>query len=311
VDTNWWIDREWGPLWRQHRAFKRQGKPGSAALVRKLALHPNFKWFGTWDHHPRNDVRKYLARVGQQQPGSVPQMTIMRRIHRRCHSRYDGGGPAENAAYMRWIRAFASGIGNSRVVLAYEPDSLGTLECLSRAHRGGRLRLHRAAVDVLSKLPNATIYLEGGASDWRPARVIARRLGAIGIRKVRGFMVNVTHHDWTRNNVRYCREVSRRVGGKHCVISTTDNGNGPLRFKRWRDRRRNIWYWENIWCNPPNGAAGPPPKVSPLGAGHVVDAYLWIGRPGYSGGTCNGGPARGAGTFWPELAVRLARRARW
>jgi endoglucanase len=67
----------------------------------------------------------------------------------------------------------------------------------------------------------------------------------------------------------------------------------------------------NIWCNPPNGASGPAPKVAPLGRSHVVDAYFWIGRPGYSGGTCNGGPKEGAGVFWPKLALRLARRARW
>jgi len=31
-------------------------------------------------------------------------------------------------------------------------------------------------VDVLSKLPNASVYLEGGASDWEPARRVAKML---------------------------------------------------------------------------------------------------------------------------------------
>ena len=55
----------------------------------------------------------------------------------------------------------------------------------------------------------------------------ASMLRRIGVAKVRGFMLNVTHHDWTANNIAYGRKVSRRIGGKPFVVSTSYNGRGP------------------------------------------------------------------------------------
>lgn len=34
----------------------------------------------------------------------------------------------------------------------------------------------------------------------------------------------------------------------------------------------------------------------------AVDAYLWVKRPGYSNGACNGGPAR-VGAWWEKRAI--------
>ena len=55
----------------------------------------------------------------------------------------------------------------------------------------------RYGVDVLSKLPNATVYIEAGASDWESPARTAKLLRQVGVAKVRGFMLNVTHYDWT------------------------------------------------------------------------------------------------------------------
>ncbi|MFJ4217673.1 glycoside hydrolase family 6 protein, partial [Streptomyces hydrogenans] len=59
------------------------------------------------------------------------------------------------------------------------------------------------------------------------------------------------------------------------------------------------------WCNPPGRSLGVPPTDRTGDA--LVDAYLWIKRPGDSDGQCRGGPS--AGTWWPEYALGLARRA--
>ncbi|MGW5026607.1 glycoside hydrolase family 6 protein, partial [Streptomyces albidoflavus] len=40
----------------------------------------------------------------------------------------------------------------------------------------------------------------------------------------------------------------------------------------------------------------------------LLDAYLWIKRPGESDGSCRGGPS--AGTWWPEYALGLARNTK-
>ena len=290
------------PAYRQYRRYLHRGMRRRAALIWRIAGQPRFKWFGRWTRHgPRlvHTVRKWLERAHRQQPGSVPLMVVMRHQGKGCGPGYRGGGRREDARHRGWIRRFARAIGSRRVVIGYEPDSLGTVDCLSRSRRMARLRVLRYGVDVLSRLPNATIYLEGGASDWEPARRTARMLRFIGIHKVRGFMLNVTHFDWTINNVRYGLRVSRLTGGKPFIISTALNGRGPIHL---RASRRRI----NVWCDPRARGLGMPPTTNTMRP--KVDAYLWIGRPGYSAGRCNGARRR-PGSWWPTRALTLARYA--
>jgi endoglucanase len=119
-------------------------------------------------------------------------------------------------------------------------------------------------------------------------------------------MLNVTHHDWTHANIRYGLEVSELVGGKPFVISTGFNGRGPVHYRRWINRSRNQWRRINIWCHP--GLRGLGPEPTTLTAHPKVDAYLYVSRPGYSGGSCNGGPLP-VGTWWAERALMYARLA--
>ncbi len=192
------------------------------------------------------------------------------------------------------------------MVIGFEPDSLGTIDCLAGSRRMKRLRLLRYGVDVLSKLPNATVYLEGGASDWEPAARTARQLRYVGIAKVRGFMLNVTHYDWTANNIKHGLAISRRVGGKPFIISTSFNGRGPVHYRRWINRRKHIWRTVNVWCHPLKRGLGPIPTTR---TGHrKVDGYFYIGRPGFSGGSCNGGPLP-VGSWFGARAVMFGRYA--
>jgi endoglucanase len=296
----WFVD----PLetaYHRWQEAKDAGRADEASLLWRIAREPRFRWFGKFTRPDLSrQIRRYLTRVQCEAPGTIPQMAILRAEANECHRRYLGGGRAEDASTRAWYEEFARAIGSTRVVIAFEPDSLGTISCLARHRRRARLRLLRYGVDVLSQLPNATIYLEAAASDWERAGSIARKLRSIGIRKVRGFMLNVTHFDWTRSNIRYGLRVSRATGGKHFVINTSANGRGPLHIRR-RGRRR-----LNRWCNPPNRGLGPRPTT--LTSHPKVDAYLWIGRPGYSAGACNGGPTP-PGAWWPERALELARNA--
>ena len=192
------------------------------------------------------------------------------------------------------------------MVIAFEPDSLGTVDCLARDRRQDRLNVLRYGVDRLSQLPNATIYLEAGASDWEAASRTAKQLRYIGISKVRGFMLNVTHHDWTRNNIQHGLQISRMVGGKHFIINTSYNGRGPLHYKRWISKAAHKWRRINVWCNPGLRGLGPAPTTDTQNP--LVDAYMYINRPGYSAGSCNGGPLP-VGTWWPSRALMYATYA--
>jgi endoglucanase len=287
--------------WRQYEWYRRRGRSGSAAQIWKLASRPQFRWFGRWDRPLGTRLRDYIGRAQQQ--GEVPLITVLRHQKRGCGG-YDAGGAAEDARTRRWYRAFARDVGSARVVIAFEPDSLGTLDCLVSSRRQAMLDLLRYGVDLLAALPNATVYLEAGASDWEAAERTARQLRYIGIDKVRGFMLNATHMDWTGNNILHGLKISRLTGGKHFIVNTSSNGRGPVHH--WQvvsGRRRRI----NVWCNPPGRGLGPAPTTT-TARPEKVDAYMWIGRPGYSHGACNGGPMP-VGKWWPAHALMYARNA--
>ena len=287
------------PAYLSYARYARTGRVGEARLMWKVAGQPRFRWFGRWTRpNMEQKVRDYLGCAAALQPGTVPLLTVMRHQGKGCNRHYTAGGAAEDAATRHWYDRFAHAVGNARIVIAFEPDSLGTLDCLARHRRRARLNTLRYGVDVLSRLPNATIYLEAGASDWEPARRTARQLRYIGIHKVRGFMLNVTHYDWTARNVAHGRRISRRVGGKPFIVSTGTNGRGPIHFKRG-------WTRINVWCHPLKRGLGPTPRVNPTAK---VDAYMWIARAGYSSGSCNGGPLP-VGTWWPERALMYAKYA--
>jgi endoglucanase len=228
--------------------------------------------------------------------GAVHVFTVMRAEASKCGPHYTAGGPVEDVRTRAWHDDLARAIGSDRVVIAFEPGSLGTIDCLAPSRRDDRMRLLRYGVDALSRLPNATIYLEGGASDWEPAQRTARQLRAIRIAKVRGFMLNATHQDWTSKNVAHGLEISRLTGGKHFVINTAENGRGPIHHYLPNGRRI------TVWCNPPKRGLGPPPTTDT--SNPMVDANLWINRPGYAQ-SCEHRPIK----WYPPRALSYARFA--
>lgn len=298
VGQRWWDQNTpYNLTWNGFRKLSREGRAKDAADMRLLAEQPQFRWWGQWERPIASKLRKTFAYMDQTAPGSVPLLAAFGHKGDGCGPTYLGGGAAEDARYRRFIRGFAQGVGRREVVIAFEPDSLGTVECLARHRRRARLRALAYGVKVLSRLPNATVYVDAGASDWQGVPAMARKLRAVGVHRVRGFMLNATHQATTAGNVRFGLRLSRRLGGKHFIVSTSHNGNGPLR----RGGRL-------VWCNPPTAAAGARPTTSTVHP--KVDAYLWVERPGFSNGACNGGPAR-VGAWWEERALALVRRAKW
>ena len=140
-----------------------------------------------------------------------------------------------------------------------------------------------------------------GLSSWMPAKVAAERLKKAGIDKAQGFALNTSNYRATDELIAYGKEISAMVGGKHFVIDTSRNGNGPLELPEGEDAG------EKAWCNPPGRALGSPPTTQT--ADPLCDAYLWLKKPGESDGECNGGPK--AGEWWQEQALELARNAKF
>ncbi len=241
--SQWYVDAK-EPAFKSMLEY---GNTPSGRQMAKIALSPRFRWFGRFTNVPRT-ICRFIREA--ETYGKVPLVATLRHQGKQCNSRYQAGGVAEDEATKRWFEDFARGIGDSRVIIAFEPDSVGTIECLARSRRSARVAVLRHGIDVLSRLPNATIYIEATAADWKPVSYVARQLRQIGVSKVRGFMLNVTHYEWTRENIRYGRKLSKRLGGKHFVISTAMNGRGSVRVPRGKRKF-------NVLCHPLYRGAGP------------------------------------------------------
>ena len=242
------------------RHLERTGQHGKADLIWKIASQPKALWLGRFTR-PNFSVKVRRLIDPARDRGEVPIFTVLRAQATGCSPTYQGGGPAEDRRTENWYDDLARVIGDDRVVIAFEPDSLGTIDCLAPSRRDDRLRVLGHGVDVLSKLPNATVYIEAGASDWESADRTAKLLRNVGVSKVRGFMLNVTHYDWTGNNIQHGLEISRRLGGKHFIINTAENGRGGVHYKKWIDRSRHIWRRITVWCNPGMRGLGPAPTT--------------------------------------------------
>jgi endoglucanase len=290
------------PAMNEWRHLERTGQHGKADLIWKIASQPKAMWFGRFTRP--NFFEKVRRRIEPARArGEVPIFTVLRAQATGCSPTYQGGGRGEDRRTMNWYDELARAIGNDRVVVAFEPDSLGTIDCLAPSRRDDRYRVLAHGVDVLSRLPNVTLYIEAGASDWENAKRTAKQLRIVGVGKARGFMLNVTHYDWTANNIKHGLEISRLTGGKHFIINTAENGRGGVHYKKWISRSRHIWRRITVWCNPGLRGLGPSPTTQ-TARPDKVDAYMWINRPGFAQ-SCQGRPIN----WYLPRALTLARYA--
>jgi endoglucanase len=268
----------------------RASKPAEAAALAKIASQPAAEWLGEWNSNIELTTRVRTAKANE--TGAVAVFVVYNIPNRDC-GQYSKGGLSRADAYQAWIRALAKGIGSGRAAVILEPDGLGLLtKCLSPKDQEVRLGLLRDAVQVLEANGNTGVYLDAGNPHWMPANEMAPRLKGAGIDQADGFALNVSNYMTTKENTEYGQAISRLVGGKHFVIDTSRNGNGPAP--------------DFDWCNPHGRAIGHRPTAQT--GEPLIDALLWIKRPGESDGECKGGPR--SGEFWIEMAVELANNAK-
>ncbi|MFI1107852.1 glycoside hydrolase family 6 protein [Streptomyces physcomitrii] len=290
-DSPFWVDPK-SPAAAQLRQWQREGRGKDAATLRQIARRPVALW-------PSGKDAGATVRAATRAAEKADRTAVFVAYHiphRDC-GQHSAGGAEDAAAYQRWIWSFAEGIGNRRALVVLEPDAVGhnVDGCTPPQYHRERYELLRAAIDRLKQQPRTQVYLDAGNPGWLkdPAR-LAGPLRSAGIGRADGFALNVANFQSVAVNREYGHRLSRMLGGKHFVIDTSRNGLGPLTGNR-----------REGWCNPPGRALGRPPTTATGDA--LVDAYLWIKRPGESDGACRGGPA--AGTWWPDYALGLARRA--
>jgi len=344
---------------RQAATWQAQGRTADAATMRKLSTIAQAIW--VLDGSPlevQEQVDTIMKAAGKQH--AVPVL-VAYNIPRRDGAQFSAGGASTEQEYRDWIDGFSRGIGNRPAVVILEPDSLALLSseeagggASSRPVDGAfvdeRFRLIRYAVDRLRGSPLTAVYLDGGHSAWHDVNDyeagygasqvrlgMATRLMRAGIDRATGFFLNVSNYRTNDDLIAFGTKLSRAIhlrqqtGAASCtdadlaavtenpsklthfVLDTSRNGQGPWIAPdgQYSDPQE--------WCNPPGRGVGSRPTTR---TGHpLVDAFLWVKRPGESDGSCNRGtPGPGdpehdgqvlpvAGDWWGEYALGLAQRA--
>ncbi|HEY2159977.1 MAG TPA: glycoside hydrolase family 6 protein [Solirubrobacteraceae bacterium] len=276
-----------------------------------IASQPGTARFGVFSYTSpyvgtiQTAVSRYLTRAAATAPGSVPLLATYTLVH-GAHG--NGDTPAQVAAYQNFINGFAQGIGSYRAVLFLEEDSVITMPSLNRVGQQTRINELSYAINTLTaNCPHLVIYLDSGAADALPAKTAAGFLNRAGISKIQGFFLNSTHFDSTSKEIRYGNQISAMTGGKHFVVNTGTNGQGPLTPKDI------VKSGNEVLCNPVNRGLGAKPTTK---TGYPkVDAFEWTTNPGESGGQCHDQPgyelpgAPPTGAYWPKYALMLVKYA--
>lgn len=287
-----------GPFWvnpdgtaaRQAAAYERDGRTDDAARIRKIAEQPTGEWIGP--ENPEREARGLTEAA--ERSGRTALLVLYDIPHRDC-GQYSRGGAADGDAYRAWIDGVARGVGDRAATVVLEPDAVMQMVngCTPAALHAERYDLLKHAVVRLKSLKRTKVYLDAGNAGWGSPDRIAGPLRRAGVDRADGFAVNVSNFYSTADSLAYAGQLSARTGGKHFVIDTSRNGNGPYTSGDPAER----------WCNPPGRALGDRPTTDT--ADPLADAYLWVKRPGESDGECKGGPK--AGQWWPAYALELTK----
>ncbi|MEV5983488.1 glycoside hydrolase family 6 protein [Streptomyces sp. NPDC052051] len=287
--TPFWVNPD-GNAARQVAALEKAGKKSEADQIRKIARQPTGEWIGP--ENPEAEARGFTEAAEKAHRTAI--LVLYDIPHRDC-GQFSQGGAADGNAYRAWIDGVARGIGDRHATVILEPDGVLHMVdgCTPEEFHEERYDLLKGAITKLKELPHTKVYLDAGNAGWQHPDQIFEPLRWAGVERADGFAVNVSNFYSTRDSLAYGKQLSAKIGGKHFVIDTSRNGNGP--YTAGDPSRR--------WCNPPGRALGEPPTTKT--ADPLVDAYLWIKRPGESDGTCKGGPK--AGDWWASYALALAK----
>ena len=201
-----------------------------AGLIQAIADQPFTDRFGSWNGpSPEGAVFQFLRNADVQDPASIPTLATYWIVNGQCARGGSADSPQRIAAYERFINGLSAGIGNFRAVVFLEMDSLITTPCLHGRALDARMTELRYAVTTLEQNPHVVLYMDAGAGDALSYKTAARLLTSAGVHQAQGFFLNSTHFDWTTSEVAYGQKLAGALHGAHFVVSTSDNGKGPLR----------------------------------------------------------------------------------
>lgn len=272
---------------RKENELRASNSDDDADLLQSISCTPQAIWI-LGDN--QEIAQGKVERAVEESNGKIPVFVI---YNAPQHSSLIWGtGVGNGDAYLAWITTIADSIGESDAWIVMEPDAIPLSHNLSSVSRKMRHAEIRGAVEIFKdRAPNARVYLDAGHNVWKLADRVSEYLDASGLDKADGFSLNVSNYQSLSDEVAYGKKISDLTGGKHYIIDTSRNGNGPA--------------GPYDWCNASGRAIGEAPTTNTNNS--LVDAFVWVKLPGESDGTCNGGPS--PGKFWLDYAIDLIREA--
>ncbi len=270
------------------------------ALIHSIAIEPRTRTFGAWypNDQIQQSVQNYITNVQQGNPDVLVQMAIFRLQPWESSACKTLPTADQQASYKQWINNFAAGVGSARTAIVLQPD-LPFAFCVPNASLIP-LQLVSYAAQVLSALPNTSVYIDAGAADWSPVDRSAYLLENAGIQYARGFELNSTHFDGTGNQIFHGAAIVNALAkagfpGKHFVINTSGNGRpfthpyymqhggtGPGFNSAPECTTTTQTHCVTLGIPPTWHVTDPRFKLHANAlhfAARFVDAYLWIGKP--------------------------------
>jgi endoglucanase len=294
--TGFFVDLQ-TPAAAQVQEWDKEGRTDDAKQLTKIAKQPLPLWASGDVAQVEPQTREYVSRA--EKAGQKPLLVAYNIPHRDCGS-FSGGGAPNGDYYRNWINGLASAVRGSSATVVLEPDAVPheISGCVDGSLRDERYLLLGEAVDSL-RSAGAAVYLDAGNPGFiADAGAIAAALDRSGVKRADGFALNVANFFATEDSVAYGEKISADLGGTHFIVDTSRNGQGKADESEIDGAP--------AFCNPPGRGLGAAPTMNT--GNELVDALLWIKRPGESDGACRPGePA--AGQWYPDYALGLARRA--
>src|SRR3954469_23959703 len=297
----------------QIKTLVKQGQTRDAVGIARMVTTPQAVWFtsGT-PAQVRRDVHRTVEAAARKH--TVPVLVAYNLPFRDC-AQYSAGGATDTDAYLKWIRAFAAGIGTRPAWVILEPDSLGIIpnntdingnkEWCQPTAAGAtpqeRYRALNGAVDRLGAHRGTKVYLDGTHSAWLAVGDISQRLVRAGVQRATGFFLNVSNFQTTSRQLKFGTWISE------CIAYATSLAGESARTARFKacgsqyypadPNDESTWYRTDEWYAANLGGAVPT-------AHFVIDTSRngqgpWAGPPNYPAGLdpevwCNP-PGRGLG----------------
>jgi endoglucanase len=293
----------------QIRTLLAQGQIRDAVGIARMVTTPQAVWFtGGTPAQIRSDVRRTVEAAARKH--TVPVLVAYNLPFRDC-AQYSAGGATDTDAYLKWIRAFAAGIGNRHAWVMLEPDSLGIIPnntdisgnkewCQPTAPGATPRERYRAlngAVDRLTAHRATKVYLDGTHSAWLAVGDISQRLIRAGVQRATGFFLNVSNFQTTSRQLRFGTWISECIA---YATSVTGESARTARFKTCGSQYypadpndESTWYKTDQWYAANLGGVVPKahfvidtsrngqgPWAGPANYPAGLDPEVWCNPPG-------------------------------